>query len=138
MASVFCRPVYAVYPKRFGLATQKYMDTVYQPQITAATQDNNCHRLILSTAVSIMWSSTRSEWENIRLHPYRNQFVFVFVYLVGWALCAYTLTCTCHCYTSRGVSRSLLSTRCQLISARMHVTVYTYCVNQYICIYIYI
>ena len=64
VASVFCRPVRAVYPKTFGLATQKYMDTVYKPRIT------DCHE---ANPVTIMWSSTRSEWKNLRPHP--NHFV---------------------------------------------------------------
>ena len=44
VANVFCRPVRAEYPKRFGLATQIH-GHVYQPRITAATHDN-CHELI--------------------------------------------------------------------------------------------
>ena len=60
VASVFCRPVRVVYPKTFDLATQKYMDTVYQPRIT------DCHE---ANPVTIMRSSTRSEWKNLRPHP---------------------------------------------------------------------
>ena len=124
VASVFCRPVRAVYSKRFGLATQIH-GHVYQPRITAATHDNR-HELI-------HYSNHQLDLNGETYASTQTTLFLVLVYPVWWTQmlekkmwwdqCVYTFACTCHCYTPRGgVARSLLPNRCPLDPARMHVT----------------
>ena len=124
VASVFCRPVRAVYSKRFGVVTQIH-GHVYQPRITTATHDN-CHELIHCDNHQLdlngeTYASTQTTLFLVLVYPV--WWTQMLEKKMWWDHCVYTFACTCHCSTPRGgVARSLLPSRCPLDPARMHVT----------------
>ena len=69
LASTLNRSIKAIYPKIFGLLTQKYMNTVYHPRQSTPSVDE----ATTCSVVTIMWSTTQTVWHGLQPHP--NHFV---------------------------------------------------------------